>query len=133
MPSHTTEPSHDAAVAPLWITMRGATVRVVLGWVAWTLGAVAVTALVAAALGPAGPVVGILTVGWLLARRFASPLERLRRYHLDDTEVMALGPWWRVQRITWAQVEQVTQERHALVLSGAGRAVPLPLRALLDT
>jgi len=27
----------------------------------------------------------------------------------------------------------VTQERHALVLTGAGRSVPLPLRALLET
>lgn len=133
MPSTSTEPPPESPVTPLWITMRGATERVVLGWVAWTAGAVAAAALAATGLGPAGPVVGILTVGWLLARRFGSPLEYLRRYHLDDVEVMALGPWRRLQRITWAQVERVTQERHALVLSGVGRAVALPLRALLDT
>src|SRR5262245_616442 len=107
MPSHTIEPSLELSVAPLWVTMRGAPARVAFGWLAWTVAAVAATALVATVLGPAGPVVAILTVGWLLARRHGSPLEYLRRYHLDDVEVMALGPWRRVQRITWAQVEHV--------------------------
>jgi hypothetical protein len=88
---------------------------------------------IAPLFGPAGPIVGILTGGWLLARWMASPLECLRRYHLDDVEVMVVGPWRRIQRITWEQIERVTQERHALELAGAGRIVPLPLRPLLAT
>jgi hypothetical protein len=129
----TSDPSMAASSNPLWVTLRGASARVVPQWVAWTAAAVVAASAIGGAFGPAGVVVGILTGGWCLARRRSSPLDWARRYHLDDVEVLALGPWRRVQRITWAQVEHVTQERHALVLSGAGRSVPLPLRALLAT
>jgi hypothetical protein len=113
--------------------MRGASARVLLEWTAWTGGCVLAGTLAHALVGNAGVLVGILTGGWLLARWRASPLEWLRRYHVDDVEVLALGPWRQIRRIAWAQIEHVTQERHALVLAGAGRTVPLPLRALLAT
>ncbi|HXJ35126.1 MAG TPA: hypothetical protein VMS22_13930 [Candidatus Eisenbacteria bacterium] len=120
-------------VAPLWATMRGARAGLAFAWAAWIGVAAAAAFGIAPLLGPAGAVVGILTAGWFLARRMSPPLECLRRYHLDDSEVMAIGPWWHVKRITWSQIERVTQERHALVLAGEGRTVALPLRPLLDT
>jgi hypothetical protein len=126
-------PAVSSATTPLWVCLRGAPARVLGQWLVWTLGMVVAATLVGGTLGPAGLVVGILTGGWWLARLRATPLDWSRRYHLDDVEVIALGPWRRVQRITWAQVEHVTQERHALVLSGAGRSVPLPLGPLLST
>jgi hypothetical protein len=122
---------HDAVPSPLWVTLRGAPVRLLAEWLLWTVAAIVVASSIDVVFGPAGAVVGILTGGWFLARQLSTPLDWLRRYHLDDVEVIALGPWRRVQRITWAQVEHVTQERHALVLAGSGRAVPLPLRPLL--
>jgi hypothetical protein len=123
----------EIASGPLWVTLRGAPTRLLGLWIAWVLAAVAVATVVGGVFGPGGLVVGILTGGWAFARRQSSPLDWTRRYHLDDTEVLALGPWRRVQRITWAQVEYATQERHALVLAGAGRSVALPLRPLLAT
>jgi hypothetical protein len=129
----TSETPNPTAPTPLWVTLRGAPVRLLGSWLVWMLGAVVAASAGGGVFGPGGLVVGILTGGWWLARRRASPLDWLRRYHLDDTEVMALGPWRRVQRITWAQVEHVTQERHALVLAGAGRRVGLPLGPLLAT
>jgi hypothetical protein len=131
MTPDTTTPS--AGASALWVTMRGATVRHGLQWAAWTAAAVLAARIAGGTFGPAGAVVGILTGGWFLARQLPSPLEWLRRYHVDDVEVIAFGPWRRMSRITWAQIEHVTQERHALVLSGSGRSVPLPLRALLET
>lgn len=127
------EPPTSTSQTPLWVTLRGAPVRLVAQWLAWTAAALAAAAAVDGALGPGGLVVGVLAGGWWLARRRGTPLDWTRRYHLDDVEVLALGPWRRVQRITWAQVEHVTQERHALVLSGAGRQIALPLAPLLAT
>ena len=129
----TSDPSADTATTPLWICLRGAPVRVIAQWLAWTVAAVTVAMAVGGVFGPAGVVVGILTGGWCLARHRSTPVDWARRYHLDDAEVIALGPWRRMQRITWAQVEHVTQERHALVLTGAGRTVALPLGPLLAT
>jgi len=123
----------DNASRSLWQTMRGAPRGLAVGWLGWTLASVGAAWAAMPTLGPAGSLVGILTVGWLLARRRPSPLDCLRRYHMDDVEIMALGPWRRIQRITWQQVDRVTQERHALVLAGAGRAVALPLAPLLAT
>jgi len=129
----TPEPTTDSATMPLWVCLRGASSRMVAQWLAWTAAMVGFAVLVDGAFGPAGAVVGILTVGWCLARRRSTPLDWTRRFHLDDVEVIAMGPWRRIQRITWAQVEHVTQERHALVLSGVGRTVALPLGPLLET
>jgi len=129
----TDEPTIESATSPLWVTLRGAPASLLAQWIAWTAVAVVAARWIGGSFGPAGVVVGILTGGWWLARRRSTPLDWARRYHLDDVEVIALGPWRRVQRITWAQVEHVTQERHALVLAGAGRSVPLPLRPLLAT
>jgi hypothetical protein len=126
------DPSTAAATTPLWTSLRGAPLRVPAQWLGWTMAAL-LAAMAGGALGPAGVVVGILTGGWWLARRRSTPLDWARRYHLDDAEVIALGPWRRIQRLTWAQVEHVTQERHALVLSGAGRTIALPLPPLLAT
>ena len=127
-------PSPSPIPSPaLWVTMRGASTTLVARWLAWTAAAVVVAALGRAWWGPGGIVVGILTGGWFLARRLPSPTGALRRYHVDDAEVVALGPGRRIGRITWTQVERATQERHALVLTGAGRTVALPLAALLET
>jgi len=122
-----------AAPRPLWITLRGAPTAHLVQWAVWTAAAVVAAVSMDGAMRMAGLVVGILTGGWLLARHRVTPFDWARRYHLDDAEVLALGPGRRVQRITWAQVEHVTQERHALVLAGAGKVIALPLRALLVT
>ena len=124
-------PGNASAPRVLWTTWRGAPVRVAAYWLGWSGAATLGAASLASVVGPAGAGVGILTLGWLLARRSASPLDCLRRFHLDDAEVLALGPFRRIRRITWAQVERITQERHALVLAGCGRTLALPLPPLL--
>ena len=121
------------AAMPLWVTLRGSPAHRLVQWLAWTVAAVAGATSVGGRFGPTWVAVGILTAGWFLARRCSTPLDWVRRYHLDDDEVIALGPWRRVQRITWGQVEHVTQERHALVLAGAGKSIAIPLRSLRAT
>jgi hypothetical protein len=123
----------DSTPRPLWLTFRGASGDLVAAWIVWTAAAVVAGLALVGVAGPGGAAVGILTAGWLVARRARAPIEWLRRYHLDDLEVMALGPWRRIQRLTWAQVEHVTQERHALVLSASSGSVALPLKPLLAT
>src|SRR5436190_13372053 len=126
-PRMRSDPAASDATMPLWVSLRGAPTRAVAQWLAWTAITILLATTAGGAVGTAGMVVGILTGGWWLARRRSTPLDWTRRFHLDDVEVIALGPWRRIQRMTWAQVEHVTQERHALVLSGAGRVVALPL------
>jgi hypothetical protein len=75
--------------------------------------------------------VPVLVIGWLLARRLPEPLDCLRRYHLDDTELTTLGPGRRVRRFAWDDVESVTQEPAVLVLRGR-RTVRVPLAGLRD-
>jgi hypothetical protein len=118
---------------PLWLTLPGASPWVAVGWVAW-VGAVGVmAALVAPVLGPAGPLIGILAGGWLLARRMPMPVECFRRYHLDRDELTVMGPGRIVQRLPWDQVRSLTQGRHALELAGPGLSAALPVDALYDT
>src|SRR5262250_104570 len=101
-PVMSADPSAPHAT-PLWVTLRGAPARRIAQWIAWAAVAIAAASAARGALGPGGVVVGILTGGWWLARRCSTPLDWTRRYHLDDDEVLALGPWRRVQRITWVQ------------------------------
>lgn len=111
----------------LWLLFRGAPAGIAVAWTCWTTGAMILATLAADGLGPAGVVMPILLVGWLLARHLPSPLEAARRYHLDDLEVSALGPGRRVRRVPWSEVNGVTQERHALVLAHADGTLRLPL------
>lgn len=111
----------------LWLLFRGAPAAIAIAWSCWALGSAILATLATAGLGPAGVVVPILLVGWLLARHLPSPLEAARRYHLDDLEVSALGPGRRVRRVPWSEVNGVTQERHALVLSHPEGTLRLPL------
>jgi hypothetical protein len=83
--------------------------------------------LLADAVGPAGVVILILAVGWGLALRLPAPVERLRSYHLDDSEVTAFGPGARVQRLPWTSIERVIQGRGALTIKGAGMTLRVPL------
>jgi hypothetical protein len=111
----------------LWLTIPGARAGVPVGWLAsMTVAAMAAPAVVGW-LGSAGAVIVMLAVGWLVARRVPSPLEWLRRYHLDDTEVTAMGPGSTVRRLPWCRVHTFTQERRRLTLVGDGTAISVPL------
>src|SRR6266571_3739327 len=115
---------------PLWLTVPGASAAVLLAWVVWLVLAALAPALLAASLGPAGAMLAVVTLGWWLARRAPEPGEALRRYHLDEAEVIAMGPGTAVRRLPWPEVVTLTETRHALVLEGRGPATdPLP-RAL---
>ena len=114
---------------PLWLTVAGASAVLPLGWVAWLALAALAPSLLAAYLGSAGAMLAVVTVGWLLARSAPEPSEGLRRYHLDEAEVIAMGPGRAVRRLPWSQVVTLTEARHALVLEGGGRRLRLPLAA----
>ena len=117
----------------LWLTVPGARSRVALGWLAWLGLAVLGAPHVVAMLGPAGAAIALLAVGWLLARSLPAPLECLRHYHLDDSEVTAMGPGAKVRRLAWVRVETVTQRGRTLVLAGDGMRIAVPFRTLAET
>ena len=122
--------THDEQT--LWLTIPGASRRLGVGWMGW-MGLAAVGALlIGEAFGPGGAVLAVAAAGWLLARRYPTPAEALRRYHLDDTEVIATGPGRRVRRVAWGDVTSVTQGRHVLRLCGPGVSAELPLAAVVD-
>ena len=122
MPAAASEP----AERPLWLTVRGASAAVLLGWVAWLALAALGPVLLAASLGPAGTMLAVVTLGWWLARRAPEPGEALRSYHLDEAEVIAMGPGTAVRRLPWSAVATLTEARHALVLEGRGTRLRLP-------
>src|SRR5256712_10727827 len=114
---------------PLWLTVPGASAAVLLGWVVWLILAALAPALVPASLRPAGAMLAMVTLGWWLARRAPEPGEALRRYHLDEAGVIAMGPGTAVRRLPWSEVATLTETRHALVLEGRGTRLRLPLAA----
>ncbi|HZP43065.1 MAG TPA: hypothetical protein VFD84_16360 [Candidatus Binatia bacterium] len=116
---------------PLWLTVRGASVALAAGWVAWTAAAALAGPGLAAALGPPRATLVVLAAGWFLARRLAPPAECLRRYHVDDTELVAMGPGRAVRRLSWSAVRSLTQMPNALRLEGEGVVVRLPLGAVV--
>jgi hypothetical protein len=116
----------------LWLTIPGASRRLGAGWMGWTAAGAGVAALGAGALGPAGAVLVVAAIGWLLATRLAPPTEALRRYHVDDVELLVAGPGRRVRRLPWGDVAAVTQGRRTLRLAGVGVTAELPLVALTD-
>lgn len=118
---------------PLWLTVRGASLALAAGWAAWTGGAVLAGSALAAAVGPAGAVLIVMAAGWVLARRAPSPRECLRRYHVDDTEVVAMGPGRAVRRLPWSAIRSLTQEPGALRLEGEGVIVRLPLHSVVES
>jgi hypothetical protein len=128
----TTMPSIGAP-APLWISLRGASRLVAVAWLAWLVGAALLAWLAAPLVGAAGIVVALPVCGWLLARTMPSPLESFRAYHIDDEEVIALGPWRHVVRLAWGDMRACTQTRRGLVLDGALERVVLPLAGLVDS
>jgi len=115
----------------LWLTVPGASAGAALGWLAWVGGAALAAPLLVDRLGAAGAVLVIVAAGWVLARHAPAPVEWLRRYHLDDAEVTAIGPGARVRRLPWSSVETLTQERRWLRVEGGGMTVTLPLHAIL--
>jgi len=115
----------------LWVTVPGATRAPLLAWAAWVMFAAVGAPLLAGRVGPAGAAILTLGVGWVLARRIPPPIERLRHYHLDDTEVTVIGPGGRVLRLPWESVERVTQGRLTLTLHGAGMRVAIPMLPLV--
>jgi hypothetical protein len=119
------------APAPLWILLRGAPRLVAAGWLAWVVAAAVLAWFAAPLAGAAGVVVGLLTCGWLLACVLPSPLESFRAYHIDDGEVIAMGPWRHVDRLAWEDMQACTQTRGGLVLDGSVARIVLPLRGLV--
>lgn len=117
----------------LWLTLRGASAAVPLGWLVWLAVMAVVGPRLAGVLGPAGAVLLVLAAGWVVARRVPSPREWLRTYHLDDDEITVMGPGPRVVRLPWPQVTTLTQEPRAVRLEGEGTVVRLPLQALVET
>ena len=118
---------------PLWVTIPGARVGVPAGWVAWMVGVGLAVPAVVAHVGAAGAVIGVLAVGWLVARRVVSPLEWLRGYHVDDTEVTAMGPGRAVRRLPWYRVHTLIQERGTLTFVGDGMRIGVPLQPLVQS
>src|SRR5204863_950103 len=114
---------------PLWLTVPGASAAVLLAWVVWLVLAALAPALLAASLGPAGATPAVAPLGWWLARRAPEPAEALRRYHLDEADVIAMGPGRTARRLTRSEVVTLTATRHALVLEGRGARLRLPLAA----
>lgn len=115
----------------LWVTVPGATRAPLFAWMAWIAFVAVGLPLLAERLGPAGAAILLIGVGWILARRIPLPSERLRRYHLDDTEVTVIGPGGRVLRLPWESVERVTQGRLTLTLHGSGIRVAIPMLPLV--
>ena len=115
----------------LWVTVPGATRAPLLAWAVWMIFAALGVPLLGERLGPAGAAILVIGVGWILARRIPPPIERLRRYHLDDIEVTVIGPGGRVLRLPWESVERVTQGRLTLTLHGSGIQVAIPMLPLV--
>jgi hypothetical protein len=113
--------------APLWVTIRGASRGLAAAWGAW-MGLVALLAApLGTILGSGGVVVSVLTVGWLVARRFPDPGAAWRRYHLDDREVTVMGPGRRVRRIEWGACRGYAATALGLRLDAAEGAIVVPL------
>jgi hypothetical protein len=102
-------------------------------WLAWGAALTFVAPTFVDRLGPAGVALLGLGGGWAFARSMPVPVEWLRRYHLDDQEVTAMGPGRRVRRLPWVIVSAITQDRRALRLEGDDVAIRLPLRPLVAT
>ncbi len=117
----------------LWLTVRGTSGPVALGWLVWMAVAGLAAGPLAAHLGPAGAVLLLGAVGWLLASRLAPPVEWLRRYHVDDAEVTAMGPGTIVRRLAWSRVHTLTQQRGTLTVVGDGLVIRLPERPLVQS
>jgi hypothetical protein len=123
---------HSATLeAPLWLTVPGARLGVPLGWLGWMVSVALLAPAVVDRLGAAGAALGVMGLGWLLAARLPSPLEWLRRYHLDDVELTAMGPGATVRRLPWARVHTLTQERRSLRVAGDGQAFRVPLAPIV--
>lgn len=114
----------------LWQTFRGAATSIGVAWGTWVVGAPLMASLCGDAVGMAGALVPVAAAGWLLARHLPSPVECLRRFHIDDAELTVMGPGRLVRRIPWMDVEGLTQDRQCLVVAGAGRSVRVPLEGL---
>jgi hypothetical protein len=82
------------------------------------------------AVGMVGALVPVAAAGWLLARHLPSPVDCLRRFHLDDVELTAMGPARFVRRMRWDEVDGLTQDRQCLVVRGNGAQMRVPLDGL---
>ncbi len=111
----------------LWLTVRGASPWLLLVWAGWLAFAVILAPLLVTFVEAAGAVLVVLTIGWMLARHLPIPFESLRRYHLDDTELVVMGPARLVRRIAWSDLTGVTQERRSLRLLRGRATANLPL------
>jgi hypothetical protein len=102
-----------------------------MGWLGWTLAVGFGAPLLVESLGTVGLGMVVVVAGVWLARQLPSPLACFCVYHLDDAEITRLGPGRAVERLEWTEVAGCTQGRQALVVSGGGRRMTLPLPPLL--
>jgi hypothetical protein len=121
------------SASPLWVTLPGASPRVAFGWLAWMLLAALAAPGLTALLGPAGTVGLVLVAGWMLGHRHLVPSACLRRYHLDDAEVTALGPGRMVRRLPWSEIGVIAQDRRALRVETRATWLALPLDSLVSS
>jgi hypothetical protein len=99
-------------------------------WGVWVVLALLGTAVALPTVGPAGAVLGVSCLGWLLARAYGLPVEVLRRFHLDDDELIVWGLGQPVHRLPWSTVTTVTQTPQHLILTAPSVECVLPLAQL---
>jgi len=121
------EPSERA----LWLTLPAAPTGIAFGWFAWLVGSVSAAGVLTELIGPAGAMLAVLSLGWVLGRRALVPSDCLRRHHLDDAELTVLGPGRTVRRLPWSQIATITQEGGALRVEARGTRLTLPLGSLV--
>jgi len=118
-------------VSTLWLMLPAPPRALVGAWIVWMVVAALGGRLLIGAAGPLGTATAIVVAGVWLARQLPGPLECLCRHHLDDVEITRLGPGRSVTRLEWSEVSSCAQGGQSLVVSGGGRRMRLPLRALL--
>lgn len=114
----------------LWLDVRGGTGMSLTVWTAWVLLSLLGAALAVPFVGPGGATLGVLALGWLFARAYGLPVEVLRRFHVDDDELIVWGLGGHVQRLPWSAVTTVTQSGHHLFLTAPTVECALPLAEL---
>ena len=115
---------------PLWLDVRGGAGIGLAVWAVWVLLALVGAAVATPVIGVGGAMLGLCALGWLFARAYGVPVEVLRRFHLDDDELIVWGLGRQVHRLPWSTVTTVTQTPQHLILTAPSAVCVLPLAQL---